>query len=420
MPYTVSGITTYIRNVLEGSPTLRALEVEGEVSESRLSGQLYFTIKDAMASLACVMFASDMRYGLRQPLEIGMQVRVTGRITVYPKQGKYQLVATRVELTGAGQINEQLLQLRNRLRSEGLFDPAHKKPLPPYPKRVGIVTSGNAAALADMRRSFRERNPYIQLVLAPCRVQGVEAPRELCRAIRRVARANVDVIIVGRGGGGRDDLLTFCDEGLVRTVYECEIPVVSAVGHEINHPFLEDVADVQVQTPTAAADLVAFSIWDFDRTLVDAHSAMVRAMMGAIESAREQVSGYRRLLRYASPFSQLARRRETLIASEETMRRVAHTAIEDAREETAEARADMRRSMREALRAQRSRLDILETGLRAMSPYRLLEQGYAYVTVDGKPVKGVDDLPAGAEIKGYLADGSFAAEVRSTQKRTED
>lgn len=420
MSYTVSQITAYLKNLLEGQPQLRNLEVEGEISEFRRVNHLYFTLIDRDARLSCVMFAGDMAMGMRCTVSEGLRVKVTGSIRVYPKGGAYQLYASRIEAVGAGAVNEQLLQLERRLRAEGLFDSEHKKPLPPYPQRVGLVTAYPSAVLEDMRRVFRERNPYIQLVLAPCRVQGVRASQEMLRALHRLERAGVDVIIIGRGGGGRETLLDFCDEQLVRAVYDCEIPVVSAVGHEINYMLIDYVADVQVQTPTMAAIAVAFSAEEYLGTLVNHHSSMVGAVCRSIDGERERLSHLQQILRYVSPAAQLERRRETLGQTERRMSEIASKAVADARRETAEAERGLRDALSESIRTYRNRLDRWETGLKAMSPYRLLEQGYAFVTVDGKPVKSIADLPKGARMKGYLTDGQFEADVVSTQARPEE
>ncbi|MBP5353746.1 MAG: exodeoxyribonuclease VII large subunit [Lachnospiraceae bacterium] len=419
MLYTVSQITAYLKNLLEGQAQLRSLEVEGEISEYRRSSQLYFTITDGDAKLPCVMFADSARRGLTCSLAIGKRVRVSGRITVYANAGRYQLYASRVEEVGRGPLNEQLQQLARRLKDEGLFDREHKKPLPPYPKRVGLVTANNSAVLEDMRRVFRERNPYIQLVLSPCRVQGNGAAKEICRAIRRAARADVDVIIVGRGGGSRDDLLEFSDEQLVRTVYACEVPIVSAVGHEIDYMLIDYVADVQVQTPTAAAERVAYPIDEFLRTIADRHYALVNGVCRSVEVTRDRLARLQQGLRHVSPAEQLRRRREILSLGRKSMNSVMRTAIADERRETTDAERELRHRMRESLISYKNRLGMLETGLAAMSPYRLLEQGYAFVTVDGRPVKGIADLPAGALMKGYLADGSFEATIVSSQPNDE-
>ena len=415
MPYTVSQITAYLKNLLEGQSTLRNVEVVGEISEHRRSGQLYFTLVDNGAKLPCVMFADSAQRGLLCSLNVGRKVKVSGRITVYPQGGRYQLYATRVEDVGHGPLNEQLQKLALALKAEGLFDREHKKPIPLYPRRVGLVTANNSAVLEDMRRVFRERNPYIQLVLSPCRVQGKGAAREICRAIRRAERAGVDVIIVGRGGGSRDDLLEFSDEELVRTVYACKTPIISAVGHEIDYMLIDYVADAQVQTPTAAAEKVAFSADEFTMTLVNMHSDLVNAVLRSVDNSRERLARLRQGMRYVSPKEQLRRRRDILRQNRDAMARAMDAATADAVRRTSEQRRALRDSMRDCLRAYRNRLSMLETGLTAMSPYRLLEQGYAFVTVGGRPVKGIGDLPAGTLVRGFLADGQFEAQVLSSE-----
>ena len=202
-------------------------------------------------------------------------------------------------------------------------------------------------------------------------------------------------------------------------MYNCEIPVVSAVGHEINYLLIDYVADVQVQTPTMAAIAVAYSAEEFQATLVNSHSSLVKAVCRAIDGERERLAHMQQILRYVSPAEQLKRRRETLDRAKDRLSELTAKAVVDARRETAEAEREIRNSIRESIRSYRNRLNQWETGLKAMSPYRLLEQGYAFVTVDGRPVKSIADLPAGALMKGYLADGQFEAEVVSTQERPE-
>lgn len=411
--YRVSQVNAYIRNLLEEDRLLARLNVEGEVSNCRYasSGHIYFSLKERDAQLLCVMFASARRTGLTFRLQDGMQVRVTGRVSVYERDGQYQLYATSVARAGLGALYEELERRKKELYAEGLFDEAHKKPLPEYPKRIGIVTAAGGAALQDILQILRRRNPYLQPILSPCQVQGEGAAESICRAIRKIAKAGVDVIIVGRGGGSIEDLWAYNEEAVVRTVYECETPIVSAVGHEINTTLIDYAADVVAPTPSAAAELVSNISEDLSARLVDMHVMLLRAMTRAMEGARQKLSVMAKQLRYYSPADRLARDREAMEDARERLRRAVRQSVAAERVTFADRGNRLRTAMRQRVMRARAELGVLAARLDGVSPTKTLGKGYAFLTAEGAPVASVAALAPGKRIRGYVADGGFDAEV---------
>ncbi len=411
--YRVSQVNAYVRNLLEGDRMLSRLTVEGEVSNCKYhpSGHVYFSLKEQDAQLACVMFASARARGLTFAMRDGMQVQVTGRISLYDRDGRCQLYATAVRPAGLGLLYEELEKRKRALYEEGLFDEAHKKPLPQFPRRIGIVTAEKGAALQDILQILRRRNPYLQPVLSPCLVQGDGATASICRAIRRIEKAGVDVIIVGRGGGSIEDLWAFNEEIVARTVYDCGIPVVSAVGHEINTTLIDYVADLVAPTPSAAAELVSYKSEDLDGRLVDLHAALYRAMAARIEAERTKAETLAARLRYTSPANRLTRDRETVSEAAGRLRWLMRRALTDERTALVHREEQLRKCMPQRLRQARADLGVLAARLEGLSPAKTLSKGYVYVTTEDGPVVSSKTLQAGSRIRGYVADGGFDARV---------
>ena len=253
--FSVIEITRYIKSKLEGDFALRNVKISGEVSDCKedKKGHIYFTIKDDAAVMSCAMWSSKRSAGLDFELEKGQHIVVTGNIGVYERWGDYRLYADKIEKEGVGRLFEELEKLKLKLRAEGLFDESHKKPIPRYPKKIGIITSRTGAVIEDIKRTAREANPYVQLILYPAIVQGADAAATLIKGIKRFEAEGVDTIIIGRGGGSTEDLWCFNDEKLARAVYKCRIPVISAVGHQTDRTLVDEVSDLSVATPTAAA-----------------------------------------------------------------------------------------------------------------------------------------------------------------------
>ena len=253
--FAVSEVNGLIKDLIDGTPQLSGLYIRGELSNYKIypSGHHYFTLKDGQSALRCVMFKSSA-VKLRFRPENGMQAVVFGRISVFPRDGAYQLYCTQLSPDGVGDLYVAFEQLKQKLQQEGLFDPAHKKPLPLYPQRIAIVTSGAGAAVHDMIRILRRRYPIAKVLLLPVRVQGAEAPPEIVGAIRYANRWKLgDVLITGRGGGSMEDLWAFNDERVARAIYDCETPIISAVGHEPDVTISDFVADLRAATPSNAA-----------------------------------------------------------------------------------------------------------------------------------------------------------------------
>ena len=253
--FSVLEITRYIKSRLEGDFALRNVRISGEVSDCKedKKGHLYFTIKDDGAVMGCAMWSAKRGAGLDFKLETGQHIVVTGNIGVYEKWGDYKLYADKIEKEGVGKLFEELEKLKQKLKAEGLFDEAHKKTIPKYPKKIGIITSRTGAVIEDIKRTAREANAYVQLLLYPATVQGAEAAATLIKGIERFEKERVDTIIIGRGGGSIEDLWCFNDERLARAVYNCSIPIISAVGHQTDRTLVDEVSDLSVATPTAAA-----------------------------------------------------------------------------------------------------------------------------------------------------------------------
>jgi len=417
--YKVSQINAYIRNRLEDDPRLKRLCVEGEVSNCRYhsSGHVYFSLKEREAQLSCVMFASARSRGLPFRMTDGMLVQVTGSIGVYERDGKYQLYATSVAHAGVGALYEEFERRKRDLAARGIFDRESKRALPRYPKRVGIVTAEGGAALQDILQILHRRNPYIQPVLAPCQVQGAGAEATIIRALHWIENAGVDVIIVGRGGGSIEDLWEFNGEALAVAVHECRIPVVSAVGHEINTTLIDFAADVVAPTPSAAAELVSsVTVEEFDASLVDAHFTILQSMLRAIEASRRELAALQARLRFASPQAQMVRQKDRLAELSERMHRAAVRSLQETMLTADSLEERLRQQMRLAAERARAAVELLAAKLTALSPRRVLQQGYAYVTVGGKPLGSVTELAPGTVIRGALADGLFEAAITSTAR----
>jgi exodeoxyribonuclease VII large subunit len=394
-PLTVSEITARVKELLEGDPALAQARVTGEVSNVArpASGHLYFTLKDAGAQLKCVMWRSAAAR-LRQPLRNGDAVTVRGRIGVYERDGAYQMYVDALTASGLGGLHLEFERLKQQLEAEGLFDPARKRPLPLFPRALGVVTSPTAAAFQDILNVLRRRYPLVEVVLAPTLVQGDEAPPQIARAIAALndpAVAQVDVILVARGGGSLEELWAYNDERVARAIAASRIPVVTGVGHEIDFTLADFAADVRAPTPSAAAELITPDAAEL-RQAVDGWSAQLdQAVLDRLGAARAQVEALRRALRALSPLSQLARARQRL---------------ED-------ARARLGRAMTARLALRREQARGLAARLEAVGPQATLARGYAIVrrAPGGALVRSPRDVASGDALAIRVADGEFGATV---------
>ena len=388
----VSQLNEYIRGKLDGDALLSGIAVRGELSNYKVypSGHHYFTLKDEASSLKCVMFKSSA-VRLRFRPENGMKVIAMGKISVYPRDGVYQLYCASMAMDGIGDLYAAFEQLKAKLSAQGLFDPAHKKPLPRYPGTIGIVTSSAGAAVHDMLRILRKRYPLTRVLLLPVRVQGAEAPGEIAAAIRYANHYQLaDLLIVGRGGGSIEDLWAFNDEQVAHAIYDSRIPVISAVGHEPDVTISDYVADLRAATPSNAAELAVPDQDALRQNLDSMCMAMTTALTRQVKAARQHLQVLSGSPALQSPTGYLEQRRKSLELLQNRL-------------VSAETRT-VERKNRQFIE--------LTSKLDAMSPLKVLTRGYALVRrEDGMVLKSVRQVEPGERIKVSLSDGSLTAAV---------
>lgn len=390
--YTVSQINKYIKNMFVQDYLLRKLSVRGEVSNCKYhtSGHIYFTLKDPSGNLRCVMFAGKRTSGLAFKMTDGMQVVVTGSVDVYDRDGSYQLYATKIEQEGAGELYERFLRLKEELEERGMFAAEYKQEIPKNPKKVGIVTASTGAAIRDIINVATRRNPYIQLVLYPAIVQGADAPQSIVKGIRALEKYGVDVMIVGRGGGSIEDLWGFNEEIVAQAIFDCSVPIISAVGHETDFTIADFVSDLRAPTPSAAAELAVSQLSDIDSEIDARKEALYDAMSGVIRRDRERLSLSRTRLGYLSPAYK----------------------IKESGERLARAQERLSENMLSLIKERRAKLGLLSSKLEGGSPLKKIASGYAYAAdSSGKRVKSVKQLKKGDDISLTFADGKADARI---------
>ena len=388
----VSQLNEYIRGKLDGDALLSGIAVRGELSNYKVypSGHHYFTLKDEASSLKCVMFKSSA-VRLRFRPENGMKVIAMGKISVYPRDGVYQLYCASMAMDGIGDLYAAFEQLKTKLAAQGLFDPGHKQPLPKYPGTSGIVTSSAGAAVHDMLRILRKRYPLTRVLLLPVRVQGAEAPGEIAAAIRYANHYQLaDLLIVGRGGGSIEDLWAFNDEQVAHAIYDSRIPVISAVGHEPDVTISDYVADLRAATPSNAAELAVPDQDALRQNLDSMCMAMTTALTRQVKAARQHLQVLSGSPALQSPTGYLEQRRKSLELLQNRL-------------VSAETRT-VERKNRQFIE--------LTSKLDAMSPLKVLTRGYALVRREnGMVLKSVRQIEPGERIKVSLSDGSLTAAV---------
>jgi exodeoxyribonuclease VII large subunit len=396
--YTVKQVNSYIKNMFTQDFMLNRIYVKGEVSNCKYhtSGHIYFSLKDESGTIACVMFAGQ-RGGLSFHMREGQQIIVLGSVNIYERTGSYQLYAQEIRLDGEGTLYEKYQMLKQELEEMGMFAPEYKKAIPRYAKRIGVVTAPTGAAVRDIMNISARRNPYVQLLLYPAQVQGEGAKESIVRGIRMLETKNVDVIIVGRGGGSIEDLWAFNDECVARAIFDCQVPVISAVGHETDVTIADYVADLRAPTPSAAAEL---AVWDYRQLqgyLDECRLRMNRSMTGTIRINRLRLKELDVRLSYLHPRHKLQDQQQRLIELEEELRTL----------------------MRDRVKEARHRLAIQIEKLNGLSPVRKLNQGFAYVEeADGGVVKSIRQVEKGDELTVYVTDGLIRTSVKAVQKKT--
>lgn len=389
--YSVGQVNTYIKNMFAQDFMLNRISVKGEVSNCKYhtSGHIYFTLKDATGTIAAVMFAGNRR-GINFTMKEGDKVIVTGTVDVYERDGRYQLYAKEIELDGTGNLYLRFEALKRELEEMGMFAPEYKKPIPRYAKRIGIVTAPTGAAIQDIRNISTRRNPYVELILYPALVQGEGAVASIVNGIRALDALGVDVMIVGRGGGSIEDLWAFNEEAVARAIFECETPIISAVGHETDTTIADYVADLRAPTPSAAAELAVFDYWLVKEQMASLESQMVRQLRRQVEAARMCLAHAQTKLKYLSPENKLRENRKY----------------------AADLQEHIQNRMVQILEQKHYRLALLSEQIEGMSPVRKLSQGYSYVSdSEGRAVTDAAAVAQGDVLDIHLLHGSLKAEV---------
>lgn len=411
--YSVTQVNSYIKNMFTQDFLLRRLSVKGEVSNCKYhsSGHIYFTLKDSGGTLSAVMFASQ-RKGLKFRLEEGQQVVVKGTVDVYERDGRYQLYASEIELSGRGDLYVKFEALLRELEEMGMFSAQYKRPIPRYARRVGIVTAPTGAAIRDIINISRRRNPYVQLILYPALVQGDGAKDSIVKGIRTLDAMGLDVLIVGRGGGSIEDLWAFNEECVARAVFACRTPVISAVGHETDVTIIDYVADLRAPTPSAAAELAVFDYSRFEADLLARRRKLTREMGYFTDRARARLKQEELKIKLHHPSHELNEKRQRIADIEERLNRQILFLSETDRERAARRKERLFRAVCSLTEKDRKRLEIVSGKLWGLSPLRKLSQGYGYVTdMEGNRLASVMQTQPGEEIRVQLADGNIEAEV---------
>lgn len=400
-PVTVTWLNRYVATLLERDPFLSSVRVRGELSNCKLytSGHLYFALKDEQSSVSCVMFKAQVAKLRFRPVD-GTRVILTGRASLYDRDGKFQLYVSEMAADGIGDLFLAFEQLKKRLSDEGLFDERHKKPLPTLPARIGVVTSPSGAVIRDILNVLGRRFPNFSLQLHPVPVQGEGAAEKIAAAIRRLnERREVDVIIVGRGGGSIEDLWAFNEEVVARAVFASQIPVISAVGHETDFTICDFVADRRAPTPSAAAELAMPVRTDLEDAIRLQRNRLVQALRSRARIAEERLNRLVGNRIFREPYLLIEKRQADLDRIHERQRL----------------------ALERRLVAARAGLQLMAGKLDSMSPLKVLSRGYGLVTDprSGKPLTSVTRIRTGEQVRVFLTDGSLGCTVDEITARSE-
>ncbi len=390
--YTVKQVNAYIKNMFTQDYMLNRIYVKGEVSNCKYhtSGHIYFSLKDESGTIACVMFAGQ-RGGLSFRLCDGRQVVVLGGVNVYERSGSYQLYAREIRPDGDGALYERFQLLKQELEEMGMFAPEYKKPIPAYAGRIGVVTAPTGAAVRDIMNIAARRNPYVQLILYPAQVQGQGAKESIVRGIQMLEQAGVDVMIVGRGGGSIEDLWAFNEEEVARAIFDCQVPVISAVGHETDTTIADYVADLRAPTPSAAAELAVYDYMQTHLRLQEYGIQMNRRLSQKVAMNRMRLKECQTRIRYLHPRYKLQEQKQRL----------------------AELEDQLRQRMEGQLKDDRHRLAIYIETMKGLSPIQKLNQGYSYVENEDKAVvKSIRQIQPGERLSIYVTDGVIHASAK--------
>ena len=394
--YTVGQVNAYIKNMFTQDFMLNRIYVKGEVSNCKYhtSGHIYFSLKDESGMIACIMFVGQ-RGGLSFRMQEGQQVIVLGNVTTYERDGKYQLYAKEIILDGAGALYEKFEALKQELGEMGMFAEEYKQPIPKFARTIGIVTAPTGAAIRDIINVAGRRNPYVQLLLYPALVQGEGASASIAEGIATLEKKGVDLIIVGRGGGSIEDLWAFNEEIVARAIFECRIPVISAVGHETDTTIADYVADLRAPTPSAAAELAVFEYETFLNEVEEYRIKIRKAIRQKAEWEKMKIGQYALQLKYLHPRNKLRDKQQRTVELEERFRQTMERKIDD----------------------EKRRFAFYIERMKGLSPLAKLNQGFAYIsTENGKVVKTIADTANGETLNVYVTDGVIKARVEDTHK----
>lgn len=394
--FSVGQINRYVKNMFTQDFILQKIYVKGEVSNCKYhtSGHIYFSLKDETGVLSCVMFAGHRR-GLAFRMKDGDRVVVGGAVDVYERDGRYQLYAKEISLEGAGALYERFLALKTELEEMGMFAQEYKQPIPAFIHRLGVVTAPTGAAVQDIRNISLRRDPYLQIILYPALVQGEGAADSIVRGIHMLDQAEVDVIIVGRGGGSIEDLWAFNEEKVARAIFECRTPIISAVGHETDFTIADFVADLRAPTPSAAAELAVADFRQILQNIAGLRDRMQKAMQRRAELGRAQLMQYQMRFQYLNPEAKLRDNRQRLADLDELLRR----------------------AMKNRIAEERHMLGIYLERYRGLSPLYKLNQGYSFVSGrEGNGIISTKQVHSGDLLEISVTDGVIEAEVRSSRK----
>ena len=389
--YTVSQVNAYIKNMFTQDYMLQAVLVKGEVSNCKYhpSGHIYFTLKDLKGTMNCIMFAGN-RQGLKFRLMEGQQVIVGGTVDVYERDGKYQLYARQIVLDGAGLLYEKFEMLKRELEELGMFAQEYKQPIPKYIRTLGVVTADTGAAVRDIIQITRRRNPYVQIILYPALVQGDAAAQSIVNGIRALEAMKVDVMIVGRGGGSMEDLWAFNERIVAQAVFDCSIPIISAVGHETDTTIIDYVADMRAPTPSAAAELAVYDVTQLTDVLENYENSLKKLMRRNLQDNRERLRSYEMQLKYLSPAARIRDRKTYALSLEER--------LQD--------------RMQKILSIKRHRLALYVEQMKGLSPLEKLSSGYSYVeNAQGQNIRSVKQVTEGELLHIRVKDGTVSAQV---------
>ncbi len=394
--YTVGQLNSYIKNMFTQDYLLRSLFVKGEVSNCKYhaSGHIYFTLKDSKGVVNCVMFAGS-RAGLSFRLSEGQQVIVGGTVDVYERDGKYQLYAKQIVLDGNGQLYERFERLKRELEESGMFAPEYKQPIPKFIRTLGVVTAETGAAVRDIIQIARRRNPCVRIILYPAIVQGEAAVPSIVRGIRALEALGVDVMIVGRGGGSIEDLWAFNEREVAQAVFDCSVPVISAVGHETDTTIVDFVSDLRAPTPSAAAELAVMDIREILGEQARYGTELNRLMSEKLSECRGETRQLELRLRALSPAGRIREKKMTAMSGEDRL----------------QGRMNM------LLQKRRNLLAVYIERLKGLSPLEKLNSGYSYVTdEDGRNIRSVSQVKEGQRVTVRLSDGAFGAVVTGREQ----